>query len=289
MRGRMTAFPESLESLADRYDAVLCDIWGVLHNGREVFPEAVDALLRYREMGGIVVLVSNVPKPRDPIPGQLDRLGCPPGVYDAIVTSGDAIRAELRERAPGPMLKIGPIDDDVLWQGLGLEQVDDVQDAAFLAISGLDEPFGEKPFDYSDLLEDARERDLELLCANPDLVVRVGERMMWCAGTVAAQYEKLGGRVVMAGKPFAPIYRLAFEEIENLAGRAIDERRLLAIGDGVGTDIRGANVAGIDALFIASGMHGEALRTNGVLDSAKVTAALAAEDARADYAMGFLQ
>ncbi|MBT9447329.1 MAG: TIGR01459 family HAD-type hydrolase [Hyphomonadaceae bacterium] len=285
----MTAFPESLESLADRYDAVLCDIWGVLHNGREVFPEAVDALLRYREMGGIVVLVSNVPKPRDPIPGQLDRLGCPPGVYDAIVTSGDAIRAELRERAPGPMLKIGPIDDDVLWQGLGLEQVDDVQDAAFLAISGLDEPFGEKPFDYSDLLEDARERDLELLCANPDLVVRVGERMMWCAGTVAAQYEKLGGRVVMAGKPFAPIYRLAFEEIENLAGRAIDERRLLAIGDGVGTDIRGANVAGIDALFIASGMHGEALRTNGVLDSAKVTAALAAEDARADYAMGFLQ
>lgn len=289
MRGRMTAFPESLESLADRYDAVLCDIWGVLHNGREVFPEAVDALLRYREMGGIVVLVSNVPKPRDPIPGQLERLGCPPGVYDAIVTSGDAIRAELRARAPGPMLKMGPPDDDVLWQGLGLEQVDDVQDAAFLAISGLDDPFGEKPFDYSDLLEEARDRDLELLCANPDLVVRMGEKLMWCAGTVAAQYGKLGGRVVMAGKPFAPIYRLAFEEIENLAGRAIDERRLLAIGDGVGTDIRGANAADIDSLFIASGMHGEALRTNGVLDSAKVAVALAAEDARTDYVMGFLQ
>lgn len=289
MRGRMTAFPESLESLADRYDAVLCDIWGVLHNGREVFPEAVDALLRYREMGGIVVLVSNVPKPRDPIPGQLERLGCPPGVYDAIVTSGDAIRAELRVRAPGPMLKMGPPDDDVLWQGLGLEQVDDVQDAAFLAISGLDDPFGEKPFDYSDLLEEARDRDLELLCANPDLVVRMGEKLMWCAGTVAAQYGNLGGRVVMAGKPFAPIYRLAFEEIENLAGRAIDERRLLAIGDGVGTDIRGANAADIDSLFIASGMHGEALRTNGVLDSAKVAVALAAEDARTDYVMGFLQ
>ncbi len=289
MRGRMTAFPESLESLADRYDAVLCDIWGVLHNGREVFPEAVDALLRYRDMGGIVVLVSNVPKPRDPIPGQLERLGCPPGVYDAIVTSGDAIRAELRARAPGPMLKIGPVDDDVLWQGLGLEQVEDVRDAAFLAISGLDEPFSEKPFDYSDLLEEARDRGLELLCANPDLVVRMGERLMWCAGTVAAQYEKLGGRVVMAGKPYAPIYRIAFEEVENLAGRPIDERRLLAIGDGAGTDIRGANAVDIDSLFIASGMHGEALRTNGVLDSVKVAAALAAENARADYVMGFLQ
>jgi HAD superfamily hydrolase (TIGR01459 family) len=289
MRVRMPAFPDSLESLASRYDAVLCDIWGVLHNGREVFPEAVDALMRFRELGGIVVLVSNVPKPRDPIPGQLARLGCPPGVYDAIVTSGDAIRAELRERAPGPMLKIGPADDDVLWQGLGLEQVDDVQDAAFLAISGLDKPFGEKPFDYSELLEDARDRNLELLCANPDLMVRVGEKLMWCAGTVAAQYERLGGRVVMAGKPFAPIYRLAFEEVENLAGRPIDERRLLAIGDGVGTDIRGANAAEIDSLFIASGMHGEALRTSGMLDSAKVAAALAAEDARADYVMGFLQ
>lgn len=285
----MPAFPDSLESLAERYDAVLCDIWGVLHNGREVFPEAADALMRYRELGGIVVLVSNVPKPRDPIPGQLLRLGCPLGVYDAIVTSGDAIRAELRERAPGPMLKIGPLDDDVLWQGLGLEQVDDVEDAAFLAISGLDDPFGEKPFDYSDILEGARDRGLELLCANPDLVVRMGEKLMWCAGTVAAQYEKLGGQVVMAGKPYAPIYRLAFEEVEGIAGRPIDERRLLAIGDGIGTDIRGANAVGIDSMFIASGMHGEALRTNGLLDSAKVVAALAAEGARADYVMGFLE
>lgn len=285
----MPSFPESLESLSDRYDAVLCDIWGVLHNGRAVFPEAVQALLRFREGGGIVVLVSNVPKPRDPIPGQLDRLGCPPGVYDAIVTSGDAIRAELSERAPGPMLKIGPPDDDVLWQGLGLEETDDVEDAAFLAISGLDDPFSKTPYDYSDLLTEARDRDLDLLCANPDLVVRMGEHLMWCAGTVAAQYEKLGGKVVMAGKPHAPIYRLAFDEVETIAGRPVDHRRLLAIGDGIGTDIRGANIADIDALFIASGMHGEALTTNGILDSAKVAAALAAEDARAEYVMGFLQ
>lgn len=285
----MPFYPDSLDDLADRYDAVLCDIWGVLHNGREIFAEAAEALIRYRERGGIVALVSNVPKPRDPIFGQLDRLGCPPGVYDAIVTSGDAIRAELAARAPGPMLKIGPRDDDVLWQGLGLLPAEDVEDAAFLAISGLDDPFSEKPHDYSDLLEPAAERGLDLLCANPDLVVRMGERLMWCAGTVAAQYEKMGGKVIMAGKPHPPVYRLAFAEIEDRAGRVIDVNRMLAIGDGIGTDIRGANAAGIDAMFIASGMHGEALRTNGAIDSAKVAAALAAEDARAAYVMGYLQ
>lgn len=285
----MPQFPDSLDSLADRYDAVLCDIWGVLHNGRGVFPEAAQALMRYRESGGIVVLVSNVPKPRDPIPAQLLRLGCPPGVYDAIVTSGDAIRAELSERSPGPMLKLGPPDDDILWQGLGLELTDDVEEAAFLAMAGVDDPFSEKPFDYAEILEAAAGNDLEFLCANPDLVVRMGERLMWCAGTIAAQYAKLGGRVIMAGKPHPAIYRLALEEIENLAGRPIERRRLLAIGDGVGTDIKGANHADIDCLFIASGMHGEALTTDGLLDSAKVSAALAAEDARADHVMGILQ
>jgi HAD superfamily hydrolase (TIGR01459 family) len=289
IRLQMPHFPDSLDALADRYDAVLCDIWGVLHNGRAVFPEAAQALARYRESGGIVVLVSNVPKPRDPIPAQLDRLGCPPDVYDAIVTSGDAIRAELRERAPGPMLKMGPRDSDVLWEGLGLEQTDDVEEAGFLAIAGVDDPFSEKPFDYSELLEDALARDLEMLCANPDLVVRMGERLMWCAGTIAAQYAAMGGRVIMAGKPHAAIYRIALEEIENQAGRPIERNRLLAIGDGIGTDIKGANLADIDSLFIASGMHGEALRTDGVLDSAKVAAALAAEDVRADYVMGILQ
>lgn len=289
MRSDMPLFPDSLDQLADRYDAVLCDIWGVLHNGREIFSEAAEALIRYRDRGGIVVLVSNVPKPRDPIFGQLERLGCPPGVYDAIVTSGDAIRAELSERAPGPMLKIGPLDDDILWEGLGLTRTDDIEEAAFLAISGLDNPFSEKPHDYSELLEEALDYELDLLCANPDLVVRMGERLMWCAGTVAKQYEKMGGKVIMAGKPYAPIYRLAFDEVETLFGEPVDHRRILAIGDGIGTDLKGANGADIDALFIASGMHGETLRTDGVVDSAKVAKALEAEEARAEFVMGILQ
>jgi HAD superfamily hydrolase (TIGR01459 family) len=289
MAACMPQFPDSLDQIADRYDAVLCDIWGVLHNGREIFSEAAEALIRYRDRGGIVVLVSNVPKPRDPIFGQLERLGCPPGVYDAIVTSGDAIRVELADRAPGPMLRLGPPGDEVLWEGLGLMQTDDVEEAGFLAIAGVDNPFSEKPFDYSEILEAAVELELDMLCANPDLVVRMGERLMWCAGTVAQQYERMGGKVVMAGKPYAPIYRLAFEEVETLYGGPMDSRRLLAIGDGIGTDLKGANGADIDALFIASGMHGEALRTGGALDSAKVAAALAAEEARADFVMGMLQ
>lgn len=275
--------PRALDRLADihgLYDAALCDIWGVLHNGRSAFPAAVAALRAAREAGMIVVLVSNVPKPRDPIPGQLERLGCPRDAWDAIVTSGDAIRAELAVRAPGPMLKIGPADDDILWSGLGLERARRVADARFLAISGLNDPVREDATHYAGLLAEAKARDLELLCANPDLVVRVGDRLWVCAGAVAAEYDKIGGRVVMAGKPHAPIYRLARAEVDGIAGRVVDKSRILAIGDGVGTDIAGANTAGFDALFIASGIHA---------DFSAAEATLARDGATAAYIMEHLQ
>jgi HAD superfamily hydrolase (TIGR01459 family) len=275
--------PRALDRLADvhgRYDAVLCDIWGVLHNGRAAFPAAVAALRAAREAGLIVALVSNVPKPRDPIPGQLERLGCPRDAWDAIITSGDAIRAELAVRAPGPMLKIGPADDDILWSGLGLERARRVGEARFLAISGLNDPVREDASHYAGVLAEAKARDLELLCANPDLVVRVGDRLWVCAGAVAAEYEKIGGRVVMAGKPHAPIYRLAFAEIDGIAGRVIDKSRILAIGDGVSTDVAGANGTGIDALFVASGIHA---------DFSAAEAALAQDGATAAWIMEHLR
>ena len=285
----VTEFPTSLQALRDRYDAVLCDIWGVLHNGRGAFPAAVAALRAFRQSGGHVVLVSNVPKPRDPIPGQLDRLGCQRDAWDAIVTSGDAIRAELIARAPGPMFKIGPDDDEILWTGLGLTRARTIDEAAFVAISGLNDPLHEDVGDYADLLAAARARDLELLCANPDLVVRIGDRLVVCAGALAAEYVRLGGRAVMAGKPHAPIYRLAFAEIDALAGRIVDKRRILAIGDGIGTDITGANAEKIDSLFIASGVHGEVLKAGGALDPALLDAALAREGAHTRYIMEHLQ
>lgn len=272
----------SIDEIADGYEAIFCDVWGVVHNGRAFFPPAVAALQRLRAAGKTVILLTNVPKPRDPIPGQLDRLGVPRDAWDGIVTSGDAIRAELAARSPGPMYKIGPPHDGALWAGLGL-QFSELNAAAFFGISGLNNDAVETPEDYADILRTAKARDLELICANPDIVVRVGDQLIWCAGAIARDYEAIGGRVVMAGKPHKPIYDLAFKELGALTGRDIAKPRILAIGDGIGTDVKGAQTAGLDCVFVASGMHGEALKTQGALDAAKVEAALAAEGAACPY------
>ena len=279
----MTQILDSLDSLADRYDAVFCDVWGVIHNGRRIFPDAAKALTRWRAAGKHVILLTNIPKPRGPIPAQLDRIGYPRSGWDVIVTSGDAIRAELGARAPGPMYKIGPAEDASLWEGLGLNFAP-LESASFIGISGLND-WHEQLEAYDDVLAAAKARDLVMLSANPDIVVRVGEDLVWCAGAVAQRYEKLGGRVVMAGKPHPPIYALARKELEALSGRAVDPTRVLAIGDGVTTDVKGANDQGLDVLFIAAGIHGDALRSNGALDPAKVDSALAAEGVRATYVM----
>ena len=278
----MTQILESIDVVADKYDAVLCDVWGVVHNGRTPYAGAITALQRLRAAGKTVILLTNVPKPRWSIPPQLDRIGVPGDAWDVIVTSGDAIRAELAARAPGPMFKIGPGDyDKPLWEGLGLVEAP-LADARFIGISGLNRD-DETPADYAAILREAKSRDLELLCANPDIVVQFGDKLIWCAGAVARDYEAMGGRVVMAGKPYAPIYELAFKELAAL--RSNDRSRILAIGDGLPTDIAGANAQGLDCVFIASGMHGEALWTNGKLDVVKVKQALSEEGVRARYGM----
>lgn len=283
----MTQPIASIDDIAARYDAVFCDVWGVIHNGRRAHPAACAALQRLRRAGKHVILITNVPKPRGPIPGQLDHAGVPRDAWDAIVTSGDAIRLELAQRAPGPMFKIGPDDyDRTLWEGLGLKQAP-LSAAAFVAISGLNRD-DETPADYADVLRQAKARELDLICANPDIVVQFGDRLIWCAGAVAQEYEEIGGRVIMAGKPHAPIYELAQRELIAIAQRTVDPARILCIGDGVPTDIAGANAQKLDSLFIASGMHGEALWTAGALDPAKVETALAAENVRATYVMAAL-
>ncbi len=283
----MTKIIASIDDIADRYDAVFCDVWGVLHNGRAAYPAACAALKRLKAAGTHVILITNVPKPRATIPAQLDRAGVPRDAWDAIVTSGDAIRAELAARAPGPMFKIGPDEyDRTLWEGLGLAQAP-LSNAAFVAISGLNRD-DETPADYTDILRDAKARDLDLICANPDIIVQFGDRTIWCAGAIARDYEAIGGKVVMAGKPFPPIYDLARKELADIGGRTIIPARVLCIGDGVVTDILGANAQGLDVLFIAAGIHGDALQTAGKLDPAKIDAALAADNARAAYAMAAL-
>ncbi len=277
---------ERFRTIADRYDALFCDVWGVIHNGRRIYPGAAEALSTFRNNGGVVILLTNIPKPRGPIPEQLDRLGFPRNAYDVIVTSGDAIRSALSARAPGPMYKIGPPRDAALWQGLGLKE-SPMEHARFVGISGLNED-DEAPEAYADVLKAARARNLDMLCANPDIVVRVGDQLMWCAGAVAREYENIGGRVVMAGKPHAPIYELAFRELTTLRG-LVERSRVLCIGDGLGTDVAGANSQGIDCLFVASGMHGEALMTGGALDGAKVNEAMAAEGVSARWVIAGLK
>jgi HAD superfamily hydrolase (TIGR01459 family) len=282
----LTQIITSIDAIADSYDAFFCDVWGVLHNGRAAYAEASAALQRLRSAGKSVILVTNVPKPRDTLPPQLDRAGVPRDAWDAIVTSGDAIRFELAARAPGPMYRIGPYEyDRALWEGLNLKEAP-LNDAAFVAISGLNRD-DETPADYADIISEACARNLDLLCANPDIVVQWGDRMIWCAGAIARDYAALGGKVIMAGKPFAPIYELAARELDAI--RSIDRTRILCIGDGIPTDVRGANAQNLDCLFIASGMHGEALWTNGEADAAKIDAALAGENVSANYAMTALR
>lgn len=279
----MISAPDSLDQLRAHYDAVFCDIWGVVHNGRSRYALACEALQRFRQAGGMCILVSNVPKPANAILGQLDRLGVPRDCWDDIVTSGDATRALLGARAPGPMARIGPAQDASLWEGLGLIETG-LDGAAFLVVSGPNH-WEESPADYQAMLEHAKSRGLEMICANPDIQVREGNRLIYCGGALARLYEGLGGKVLMAGKPHPPIYALARQRLTVISGHAIPMARVLAIGDGIETDLLGASQEGIDALFIAEGMHGDRFETQGTLDQDAIITALTKAGVRARHVM----
>ncbi len=270
-----------LADVAADYDALLCDLWGVVHDGKRAFEGAVEALCTFRAGGGKVVLISNVPKLRKPIPGQLDRLGVPRAAWDAVVTSGDAIHSELARRAPGRMHLFGPSADRGLWAGLDFQLVE-LDSADFVLATALGDT--EHPRDYAEDLKVAHSRGLDLVCANPDVVVRFGDRLYWCAGALVQEYEQLGGTVVLAGKPHPPIYHLAFEELARLFGRAPDIRRVLAIGDGPGTDVLGANRHGLDCLFIGGGIERDTVGSDGDLDLVRVSDVLERAGTHARYA-----
>ncbi|HEX4095933.1 MAG TPA: TIGR01459 family HAD-type hydrolase [Caulobacteraceae bacterium] len=244
-----------LSKIASAYDVLLCDVWGVIHNGRESFPAACAALARFRAERGPVVLSSNAPRPHDSVIAQLDGLGVPREAWSHVVTSGDATRQLLAERAPGPAWTIGSPRHDVLYEGLGVE-VSGLDDAAFISVTGPYDEENDEPGDYRDRFMVGVARDLELICANPDIVVQQGDRLIYCAGALAKLYESLGGRVIMAGKPYPAIYELSLAKAAEALGSSVDLARVLCIGDGLPTDIRGANARGLDVLFVASGIHG---------------------------------
>jgi len=244
---------------------LLCDVWGVIHNGRESFPEACAALARFRAEVGPVILISNAPRPHAPIIEQLDSLQVPRAAWTKLVTSGDATRALLAERAPGPVWAIGPARDAVLYEGLDLEFAEP-EDAAFICVTGPYDDEREEPGDYRERFLDCVARGLDLICANPDIVVQRGDRLIYCGGALAELYDALGGRAVMAGKPHLPIYQMALQEAAAELGRPLDPARVLCVGDGLPTDIRGANARGLDVLFVANGIHGaETVGPDGLL------------------------
>ena len=274
-----------LGAVAGDYDILLCDVWGVIHNGRESWAAPCEALSRFNTQGGHVVLISNSPRPSSDVIAQLDGLGVPRDAWKAFVTSGDATRAELAKRAPGPALIVGPERDGPLYEGLNLETTKDAGEAAFISVTGLFDDTTETPEDYREMLAPGAARDLELICANPDRVVQRGDQLIYCGGALADLYESLGGRVVMAGKPYGAIYDLALKEAEQLLGRAVDRSRVLCIGDGVVTDVMGANAQALDCLFIAQGIHGDQAKgADGTLDPARAGELLKAETAYARYA-----
>lgn len=275
-----------LGEIAGDYDILLCDVWGVIHNGRESWPEACDALARFNDGHGQVVLISNSPRPAPGMIAQMDALGVPRASWGAVVTSGDATRMELARRAPGPAWIIGPDRDWPLYEGLGLQTVDSAADAAFISVTGMVDDETETPEDYREQLATGVDRDLELICANPDRVVQRGDKLIYCGGSLADLYESLGGRVTMAGKPYGPIYDLALKEAEGLLDKPVDRSRVLCIGDGVVTDVLGANRQALDCLFIAQGIHGDAARgPEGLIDPARAADLLKAETTYARYAM----
>jgi HAD superfamily hydrolase (TIGR01459 family) len=244
-----------LSQIVGRYDLLLCDVWGVIHNGRESFPEACAALARYRAEVGPVVLISNSPRPRDPVIAQLDGLGVPRESWTEIVTSGDATRVLLAERAPARAWKIGDERDGPLYEGLDLGDAGP-EEADFVSVTGPYDDENDTPADYRDRFLVCLERGLDLICANPDIVVQRGDKLVYCGGALAQLYESLGGKVIMAGKPYPAIYEICLKLAAETLGRPVDPARVLCIGDGLPTDVRGANARNLDILFVASGIHG---------------------------------
>jgi HAD superfamily hydrolase (TIGR01459 family) len=267
-------FVPGLGEMAEHYDVILCDVWGVVHNGVTYFRNATDALARFRAKGGTVILLTNAPRPRQRVAAFLDGLGVPHEAYDGITTAGDVTISLILERGDLPLAHIGPANDVSLFAeaealaGRPLRLMP-LEEAAYVVCIGLNDAENETPADYASRLRRIRARDMEFICANPDIVVEVGERLVYCAGALAEAYADMGGKVTQAGKPYAAIYERALALASELRGGKLDRSRILAIGDSAQTDIKGAQDLGLATLFVTSGIHRAELHPTGAgLDAA---------------------
>jgi HAD superfamily hydrolase (TIGR01459 family) len=268
-------FIEHFEPLARDHDVVLCDVWGVVHNGIEAFPAACDALMRFRAGGGTAIMITNAPRPGAAVSRILDRLKVPHDAYDAITSSGDVTRAIVETRLAETVFHLGPERDRSIFAGLDVKFAPP-ETADYVVCSGLFDDTTETPDNYGDLLAALHARSLFMVCANPDIVVERGDTLVYCAGALADAYVALGGEVLYCGKPYAPIYERALANAARLRdGNAPAGDRVLAIGDSVRTDLKGAAAFGLDCMFVTSGIHADHYGSRETPDLGKLNALFA--------------
>ncbi|MBN9044371.1 MAG: TIGR01459 family HAD-type hydrolase [Rhizobiales bacterium] len=263
---------ERLDDVIGRYDVFFCDVWGVVHNGVTAYPAAVAALKRARAAGVTVILVTNSPRPHRGVEAQMLSLGVPAEAYDRVVTSGDVTRGLIAE-GPRRIFHIGDERELSIFDGLDVELVEEFE-ADGVVCTGLFDDEAETPDDYRELLQRLRSRNLPFICANPDIRVERGTRLIWCAGAIAREYGQLGGRTLIAGKPHRPIYEAALHAAEQGRGGPVEKSRILGIGDGVLTDVKGAADFGLDVLYISDGVHAADYAAEGKVDMEKMEAFL---------------
>ncbi|MEM8753716.1 MAG: TIGR01459 family HAD-type hydrolase [Pseudomonadota bacterium] len=286
----MTDIIDSLADVSAQYDAVLCDVWGCLHNGVRILPGAVSALRAFREGGGVVVLLTNAPRPESAVQAQLDRMDAPDDAWDAIASSGGAAKDAVRRGEWGRKVHhIGAPDrDEAFFDGAEVERVP-LEDAETVVCTGLRDDRTETPADYDDLLTEAALRRLRFLCVNPDLIVDVGDERRYCAGSLAQVYREKGGEVVEYGKPHAQIYDYSRAVIAEAAGRRVADDRILCVGDGILTDVKGAIGEDLDCVFVTAGLAAaEVNAPDGAPDPEKLEAFLQRHMLSPRYAMGLL-
>jgi len=275
--------PSTLPTIIDRfaplacgYDVLLCDVWGVVHNGVAAFAAACEALTRFRAGGGTVILITNAPRPGAAVQKILDRFGVPHDAYDAITTSGDVTRGIVESRLSERVFHLGPRRDLPIFAGLDVTFAPP-DTADYVVCSGLFDDATETPENYRELLAAMRARSLFMVCANPDIVVERGDTLLYCAGALTDAYVELGGEALYCGKPHAPIYEVALGKATACRGGEVPPRsRVLAIGDSIRTDLKGAASFGVDCLFVISGIHAEEFGGREVPDLSGVNAMFAA-------------
>ncbi|MBN9584991.1 MAG: HAD family hydrolase [Afipia sp. 62-7] len=247
-------FADRLRDLTAHVDVILSDVWGVIHDGIHGFPHACKALQAFREQGGTVIMITNAPRPADSVQRQLRKMEISDETYDAIVSSGDLTRNFVASRLDQPLLQIGPERDNPMFRGLDV-RFTTLENAEYIVCTGPYDDEVETEENYRSMMEEARKRNLTFVCANPDIVVERGHRLITCAGAIAELYRSLGGEVIFYGKPHKPIYDRALELAAQKRGKSTPLNRVLAIGDSVRTDLTGANMMGLDCLFLTRGIH----------------------------------